>query len=321
MQKTLRNAGFREKIFQLDDVSLNYVEGPNKGTPLVLFPGQTQPWQSYTKVLPVLGEVFHVFAVDVHGHGKSSFSKSRYSFKRIGEDFAQFLEQVVGRPAILSGNSSGGVIAVWLAAYASQWVRGLVPEDPPLFSCEWPRLKECFIYKVIELAVQYLADRRDVPGFFSRFEIPVEGDSKVSAAAGPALKIVSWYVRLMQALRPKKREVHIPATPFVLDMVVRGFSSYDAEFSRPFLDGSFGKDFSHADALEKIRCPMLLLHAHWFVSEKHGLVGAMTDNDVDRVRSLVQDFRVERIASGHIVHQEKPRVFVSLMKDFVNSID
>lgn len=320
MRRTLRNAGYIERQHAMDGVVLNYAEGPDHGPPLVLFPGQTQPWQSYTRVLPALAREFHVFAVDIHGHGKSSFCPDRYRFAAIGRDFARFLEEVVGKPAILSGNSSGGVIAVWLAAHAPELVAGIVPEDPPLFSCEWPRLKECFVHGLLELAVERLADRRDVPGFFRRFEIPVEGDGKVSAAAGPALKVVAGYVRLIQALHPERREVWLPGLPFVLQMVVAGFSGYDAEFSRPFLDGSFGAGFDHAEALARISCPVLLLHAHWFVSDRHGLVGAMTDEDVERIRSLVRNIHVEEIASGHIVHQENPGKFVHLLNDFARQL-
>ena len=44
---------------------------------------------------------------------------------------------VVGRPAVVSGNSSGGVLAAWLSAYAEPGqVRGVVCEDPPLFASE-----------------------------------------------------------------------------------------------------------------------------------------------------------------------------------------
>ncbi len=312
MNRALHKAGYEERSFEVGGVTLNYAEGPANGPPVVLFPGQTQPWQSYTRVLPALAKRFRVLACDVHGHGRSSFAPHRYTFQRIGEDFAVFLERVVGRPAIVSGNSSGGVIAVWLAANAPEWVRGVMPEDPPLLSCEWPRIKECFVYRLLNLSVETLADpeTRDVATFFDRFEIPVEGGVAVSAAAGPLLKVLSSSIRLAQRLRPGQRTVDLPLTPFVLRMLVRGFSEYDPEFSRPFLDGSFGEGFDHAEALSRITCPMLLLHASWFESERYGLVGAMTDQEAARVCSLVPDCRYERIPSGHIVHQENPRAFV-----------
>jgi pimeloyl-ACP methyl ester carboxylesterase len=42
----------------------------------------------------------------------------------------------VRRPAIVSGNSSSGLIALWLAANAREHVAGIVVEDAALFSAE-----------------------------------------------------------------------------------------------------------------------------------------------------------------------------------------
>ena len=48
-----------------------------------------------------------------------------------------FIDQVIGRPTVVSGLSSGGVLAAWLSAYAKPGqVLGAHYEDPPLFHCE-----------------------------------------------------------------------------------------------------------------------------------------------------------------------------------------
>ena len=55
----------------------------------------------------------------------------------MGNDLVRFVDLVIGRETIVSGNSSGGVLAAWLAAYAKPGqVRGSVCEDPPLFASE-----------------------------------------------------------------------------------------------------------------------------------------------------------------------------------------
>lgn len=341
MKRALSRAGFAERQYTTGGVTLSYVAGPALGSteakaetdakaaptpdrrlPLVLFPGQTQPWQSYTRVLPALARHFQVYACDVHGHGRSSFRPDRYSFNAIGEDFAAFLRDVVGRPALLSGNSSGGLIATWLAANAPEQVLGVLAEDPPLFSSEWPRLQSCFVREVMELAIEKLADAqpRDVPGFFSHLAVPTRRGSRVTLLAGPFLKVIALYIRLMQTLRPSARAISLPLMPFPLRMAVLGFSGYDPEFSRPFLDGRFGRGFDHAQALARIRCPYWLLHANWFESDEHGLVGAMTDADVARAQDLVPRFHAIRLASGHVIHQEKPRRFVTLATRFAQAV-
>ncbi|MGD9381992.1 MAG: alpha/beta hydrolase, partial [Candidatus Thorarchaeota archaeon] len=107
---------FEEKRFDTGEIEINYAEGSENGLPLVLIPGQGADWKNHEKVLPALSENFHVFAVDVRGHGKSDWKTGDYTFNSIGRDMTAFLEKVVKRPSIISGNSSGGLIALWLAA-------------------------------------------------------------------------------------------------------------------------------------------------------------------------------------------------------------
>ncbi len=65
---------FEEKQLDTGEININYVEGPRNGFPLVLVPGQGADWKNYEKVLPLLSQNFHVFAVDVRGHGKSDWA-------------------------------------------------------------------------------------------------------------------------------------------------------------------------------------------------------------------------------------------------------
>lgn len=320
MQSRLQRAGFQEHQLDAEGISINYAEGPDAGPPLLLIPGQTMPWQSYSRVLPALAHQFRVFAVDIRGHGRSSRTPGRYTWDTVGGDLARLLGERVGRPAMVSGNSSGGVLAVWLAANHPELVSSIVPEDPPLFSAQWPRLRECYVYRVIRDAVACLdrTEGKDVPGFFARLKIPIEGDTKIAAVAGPLLRLVAAYVRLMQWLRPGAPYVHLPLAPFPLKMMVRGFSSYDPAFSRGFLDGAFDGSFDHADALRRVSCPMLLIHANWFVSKQHGLVGAMTDQDAARVQELAPHCNYLSLPSGHVVHQEQPKVFIRELLRFAS---
>ena len=71
--RQIRHAGFVEKQAVLPDKSvINYGEGPNNGTPLLLIHGQQVSWQDYSQVLTELSSHYHVFAVDCYGHGGSS---------------------------------------------------------------------------------------------------------------------------------------------------------------------------------------------------------------------------------------------------------
>lgn len=95
-------AGFVEKRTTIDGSTINYAEGPDNGPPLLLIHGQATTWQSWHRVLPDLSERFHVFAVDVYGHGKSARVPEKYTARAIAADMEQFLTQVVGEPATVS---------------------------------------------------------------------------------------------------------------------------------------------------------------------------------------------------------------------------
>lgn len=83
---------------------------------------------------------------------------------------------------------------------------------------------------------------------------------------------------------------------------MRSMSQFDGHFSRAFVEGTAGRDFDHATALPIVRQPTLFLHANWHVRPDGRLVGALTDDDVDRVRSLIGGpFDYVRLDAGHAI--------------------
>lgn len=85
--------GFIENQFNTGEVLLNYVEGPENGDPLLLIPGQMESWQGYKLVIPELSQRFHVFVVDLRGHGKSTHTPRSYSYTRCGDDLRVFFKK------------------------------------------------------------------------------------------------------------------------------------------------------------------------------------------------------------------------------------
>ena len=93
MNKDIEQVGFEEKYFDTGEVKLHYLVGPNNGLPLVLIPAQGLSLESYQRVLVPLSKDFQVFAVDVRGHGKSSWTTGNYNFPNMGKDFKKLLEK------------------------------------------------------------------------------------------------------------------------------------------------------------------------------------------------------------------------------------
>ena len=129
---------FPEQTFDTGEVSMNYaVAGTPDKPALLLIPGQSESWWGYEQALPLLADRFQAFAVDLRGQGRSTRTPGRYTLDNMGNDLVRFIDGVIGRPTIVSGLSSGGVLAAWLSAYAKPGqIRGAHYEDPPLFTSE-----------------------------------------------------------------------------------------------------------------------------------------------------------------------------------------
>ncbi len=157
---------YEEHIVDLGEVAMNYAAAGSPDKPaLLLIPGQTESWWGFEKAMALLEADFQVFAVDLRGQGRSSWTPGRYTLDNMGNDLARFIALVVKRPAITSGCSSGGLLSAWLSAYALPGqVRASHYEDPPLFSSETAPLygqpfRQTFIAPVLELFETYLGDQ------------------------------------------------------------------------------------------------------------------------------------------------------------------
>jgi len=321
MNNTLSRAGFLERRFSEGAIALNYVVGPERGPALVLIPAQMGTWESYERVLLPLAEHFQVFAVDVRGHGKSSWATGDYSWSSVGGDLARFLAGVVGRPAIVSGNSSGGVLALWLAAQSPDRVAGVVLEDAPVFSTEWPRFRDRdrFVYQGLVHLVEAIGDvhNRDLADYLRGQILPMNQGRRIRRMPDWFVDLLSWAIKRRLAAHPGE-PVDIAWLPGSARLMFKSLSQFDPDFARAFVDGRFYGDFDHAEALRKVRCPILVLHADWFRHPDFGLVGALDADDVARIVSLHADTRVERISANHVIHHFKPKAFVRALVDFAS---
>jgi pimeloyl-ACP methyl ester carboxylesterase len=317
--------GFQELSFTIKGVTINYVVGPDNGLPLLLIPGQMESWQGYKRVLPELSKRFHIFVPDLRGHGKSTWTPGHYSYNICGNDLKLFIQEVIQKPTLVAGLSSGGVLAIWLAANAPGDVLAVIAEDPPIFSSMWPRIQnEKFMFRNFRLAVDILGkpgkrDIRDIEQYLSQVGIPVEGKSELLKIPPFIIKIMFFIARLNRAVRPNS-PYDVPFLPFNMKAGFKFLSEYDTDFSRATLEGDLSKDFSPEEALKQIKCPMLLLRADAYRHETWGLVGAIDNQDLERIVLLVDDLQCIQITSGHEIHLLQPQRYIDEIIKFVDDL-
>jgi pimeloyl-ACP methyl ester carboxylesterase len=294
--------GIPEQLVDLGEVQLNYATLGDPKTPaLLLIPGQTESWWGYEKALPRLAEHFQAFAVDLRGQGRSTRTPGRYTLDNMGNDLVRFIDKVIGRPTLVSGLSSGGVLSAWLSAYAKPGqVIAAVYEDPPLFASEVrpataPGIRQG-IGALFDLWSSYLGDQWSIGAWDAMRE------------AAPS--------RLQGALS----RIPVPDEP------PQNMKEYDPEWGRAFWSGSVAASCDHERMLRSVKVPVLLTHHFRIVDEATGMLfGAMTDQQAQRVQALVSGTGValqyRSIPTvGHAMHDENPKLYVDTVLEWVETL-
>ena len=293
---------FDEQLIDLGEVRMNFVTVGDRTKPaLLLIPGQTESWWGYEKALPLLAEHFQAFAVDLRGQGRSTRTPGRYTLDNIGNDLVRFADLVIGRPAFVSGLSSGGVLSAWMSAYAKPGqVIAAHYEDPPLYASEVrPATGQGIrqgVGAMFHLWSTFLGDQWSI------------GDWDGIAAAAPDT-LPAW----MQMMRP-------PAG----GEPPKNLKEYDPEWGRAFWTGTVAASCDHERMLRSVKVPVLFTHHFRRVDEETGfLMGAISDLQAKRVLELLGDAGVavdyrSFETMGHSMHGQDPELFTGTLVDWAS---
>jgi pimeloyl-ACP methyl ester carboxylesterase len=96
------------------------------GEPLVLLHGGAVDSSFFAPNIDALAERFHVFAVDLRGHGHTPDVAGPFTYDALAQDMTEFVDAVVGGPAHLVGHSIGAAVLLHAALRRPDLVRGLV---------------------------------------------------------------------------------------------------------------------------------------------------------------------------------------------------
>ena len=145
---------YSEKQFTASTVKVNYAEGPDNGPPLVLIHGIGGRWVKWSSVIDQFAENWHVYAIDLRGHGDTGHITDSYRFIDYPIEVVEFLRNVVGEPAYLVGHSLGAVTAAGVCAVTPDLVAAAVLEDPPLYIEQTDQFKTNYEIRMKNLSVK-----------------------------------------------------------------------------------------------------------------------------------------------------------------------
>ncbi len=111
---------------------LHLVDHGGSGPPMLLVHGLGGSVENWLRVAHALTRDHHVYAVDLPGFGRSPPAGRPPTLDGYVSVLAALLRQHIREPAVLVGNSMGGLVSLLVAAQHPELVRGLVLVNPAL---------------------------------------------------------------------------------------------------------------------------------------------------------------------------------------------
>lgn len=236
-------------------------------------------WEDYARVLSKLSGHYHVYAVDCHGHGKSGKDPQKYTAETMGSDFICFIENVIKEPVVISGHSSGGLLAAWLAAHSPANVRGIVIEDAPFSSTEPQRREKTFAWlDGFQTIHEFLNQSEETD--YTRFYLE---RSYIQNYWG------NGWDKIVMPAAERYMEKH-PGKGLRLWFLPPSMNkAFDLRFGDTFYNGSWFENFDRAETLRRIQHPSVLMHTVYRYDENNVLLAAMDSDDARWAHELMPD--------------------------------
>jgi esterase len=120
-----------DRFISVNGLRLHYLEwGSSAKLPLLLLHGIGRDAHSFDHIAPSFADEYHVVAVDLRGHGDSSWHPAgAYLVDDFVSDIERLVEQLRLADLVVLGNSTGGRVAQVYAGRHADRVRALIVED------------------------------------------------------------------------------------------------------------------------------------------------------------------------------------------------
>ena len=279
--------GFQSRQFPAANVAIHYMEGPPNGPPLVLLHGLTRDWSSFSVLFPALVPGFHVFALDLRGHGESGRVKNGYQISTMAEDVSEFLEKMLPAGAAVFGHSLGAMVAMAAAADHPS-VSALIVGDSLITPSNLAGVYDSLFAQLHALLLR--------------------GGSEQDLARGIA-KIEFYFPGIREGIR-------LEELPGNTDAVLLGWAHTvirtDPEALQMTLDRSCHSGWDPERILPRITCPVLLLQGN------PELDALLTDADLAlATRLLPRSEQVKFPLLGHALFMQNARAVLEVITPFL----
>lgn len=287
-----------------------YRQAGASGTPIVLIHGFGVSSFQFRDNIDVLAKSHRVFAIDLVGFGASSQPDVPYEMEFWRDQVIDFVQNVVGEPAVLVGNSIGSLAAVHVAAEASDITAGIV-----LINCAGGMNN-----KVKRLD-------GDFDGFGLQYKLVVPIFNVVLFIIDTVLKIESVAKPLFNNVRGEENvrgaleNVYMDKSR-VDDALVKsicGAASRDGAF-RAFVNILTGPAGPRPEELmPSVLCPILILWGSRDTITPLDFPLGQYFVNLPKTRNLRTDF-IEFDGQGHCVQDDKPTLVNDAVRDWVATL-
>ena len=293
---------------------INYGEVKNDKPALLLIHGQMSMWEDYALVMPKLSENWHIYATDVYGHGQSSHNESLYYIDVNSNDIIWFINNIIGEPTVVAGHSNGALTAAYIAAYGGENIKGVVLEDPPVFSTEGENWEKSFAYLDTYKSVhEYnLSDKSEC--WESYYLRNCYWGQLFMKDTMPSL---ANYAQNYHNEHPDEY-VKIGYMPSSVWYVFKYAQYYDFEYGENFYDLSWNNGLSQKQILSDIEVPCVYIHAKEGQAADGTYLCAATREQAERAVGYIGENcqLIETSNSDHTIHTAHKDLYI----DAINSM-
>ena len=285
----------RHRTVDLDG-PVHYVDFGGDGQPLLMIHGLTGSALNWMAVGAELSKNHHALALDLAGFGRTPLFRRSAALGSNASLVHSFVEQVIGEPAILMGNSMGGHIAIIEAADHPQSVTRLVLVDPAIPGVQIRRP---------EPGMLGFAAALSIPGGLG--EIVADRQARELGAEQLTKRIISVVAADPTRIDSAMLEAHVQLT--------RERANLGRQNSRAFLQASRSLGFRMADPrfwnkVKKVQAPALVIHG-----ELDRLIPVIAVRDLIKRRP---DWKLEVLEGvGHVPMMETPELFLRVVNQWL----